>query len=290
MCMLGQSVRPFVGMRVVLWARPGPALPMAIGGLIYFTLHRCPSHLLNAYVSLLSDMSGDARRTRQPGGAPECALAAARNASRKPGLTREHIHNQGYAGEYYQTTGETVTKYGITWRARVRSTQTPNTVKVIHWVKFLKHEVATSTQRVHRAPCGTCADLNDHLISFIEVAILGEDRGLGPDTHATTVVRDPFSSTQPSWSYYDNEASAYPAPRPSTGARMEAPALRTRIRSTATKVFLVTNDQSPLDNHLTKLEEQRERDGRLAPISIDSSSEEETTLAPPPPLSSSRSP
>ena len=165
------------------------------------------------------DHSGDARRNGHPQGKAQCALAAARNISGNPRLTLLQISAEGYDQL-------TVRGPGGTW-TRGESDGTS-----LHWTKFLRGKCSEeSTQGVLRIPWRITEALTTEYLRMIIKAVIGEDMGGGPGTHATAIHAAGNLGTvmRPTWHYFDNEATSYPQPRFLVAARIGEEGLRHKI-------------------------------------------------------------
>ena len=186
----------------------------------------------------IQDLSGDARRTGQEQGAkPQCALAAIRNVTRNP-----HICN------------DTLTLFphdlGRGWEGKDSNPRLSNrneSITRIPWVKLLEFITLPSEERVWRAACEVVSRLEDKLISYINRAIIPENRGRGPATHVTVIIRDHLNTLQPSWHYLDNDASPFPQPRPLFSTNLTAGQVRNKVRENRSVIYITTATHSPLD-------------------------------------------
>ena len=198
-------------------------------------------------------MGVDARRTGQEQGAkPQCALAAIRNVTRNP-----HICN------------DTLTLFphdlGRGWEGKDSTPRLSNrneSITRIPWVKLLEFITLPSEEKVWRAACEVVSRLEDKLISYINRAIIPENRGRGPATHVTVIIRDHLNTLQPSWHYLDNDASPFPQPRPLFSTNLTAGQVRNKVRENRSVIYITTATHSPLDLLLHNQLRLRESDAR----------------------------
>jgi len=208
------------------------------------------------------NLSGDARRTGDPSGRAQCALAAARNVSRNPQIDNDILlafpAGRGWDGQGSATQSRRT--------HRPKGTNLPQTITRIQWIPFLTQEVVRKdTERACRGPCDIVSSLSDTLLSHISHGIILENLGGGIATHATVVIRDPLATLQPAWHYLDNEAAIWPAPRPPFGITISAAQLRRKVRDSRSMMLMVTKKDGPLDTLLREQSDLREADAGIQP-------------------------
>ena len=172
------------------------------------------------------DLSGDARRTGNPAGPAQCALAAARNISRDHSWTVLKLNDGGYD----QTTERGPARAdGRGWEV-IRQSESDATS--VHWNKFLKEKCSDGgTKTVIRISPQITLELTTAEIRMITKAIIGENIGGGPGTHATVIhaAEDMGGGGRPVWHYLDNESTKHPEPRYLVATRIGEDGLRYKI-------------------------------------------------------------
>ena len=156
------------------------------------------------------DLSGNARRTGDPAGPAQCALAAARNVSRDPSLTILSLNDGGYD----QRTENGPARADGRGFEVVRQRDTDATS--VHWRKFLREKCSEEgAKTMVRISPQIMKELTTIDIGKIAKAVIGENIGGGPGTHATVIhaVERTGGGGGPRWHYLDNEATKHPEPR-----------------------------------------------------------------------------
>ena len=166
----------------------------------------------------LLDLGGDARRTREEGGKPQCTLAAVRNLARNPQICNDTL---------------TLFPLGRGWNGKNSSPSMSSrnaTIARIPWINLIEHLIPPSIEVAWRLSCDVTSNLDNNLMSDINRAVIPENRGGGVGSHVSVIIRDKHYAVQPSWHYLDNEATAYPKARPNFATHISAGKIRGKVR------------------------------------------------------------
>ena len=94
---------------------------------------------------------------------------------------------------------------------------------------------------------------------MIAKAIIGENIGGGPGTHATVIhaAEEMGGGMGPVWHYLDNEATKHPEPRYLVAMRIGEEGLRYKVNKGATGMWAMVENNSPLIQKIRTINSQR---------------------------------
>jgi len=205
----------------------------------------------------MKDLGGDARRDNQPGGQAQCALAAVRNVTEDGSLTNQTLLNDKLAGcdqivnPRWRGTTDAHGLVLIEDTSQPRYIPDPEQIlrafTTLPWRKILKKKCLKQvTQTVIGIQYTRARELTREHMGDIERAVIQEDMGGGPTSHATAIIACNGNQKGKKWHYFNNETRKWPAPRPEHASTISYEEIIDKIHTGRGTLWAVVEGDSPL--------------------------------------------